>query len=281
MRGLAERGAGNFYFIEDASAATEVFTEEMDVFMSPIALDLQIEATTGPGWQMREVVGTKLWQAGANRGSMAVPAVFFASRTSQQGEVGRRGGGSMIFVRLDPTAAGAGKVSDLKLTYRLPNTQEIITHTVALDYTANPNDELPEPHLSYPEMAERYAMYNLFLGFRVATTEAAVGDYNCAVSALAATRNNAELWNSTHGNDPDIAADIALADLFIQNLRQQGATGETSLSSCPTATDPYPDYNEGYGEDYQPMACSSSKANAGWLLILGALGLVIRRRTRR
>ena len=280
MRGLAERGAGNFYFIEDASAATEVFTEELDVFMSPIALDLQITANVASGWQMREVVGTKLWQAGTSNGSMQVPAVFFASRTSQTGEVGRRGGGSMIFIRLDPTAAATGKVTDLRLTYRLPGSNEVITHDVTLDYNQDPRSELADPHLSFPEMAERYAMYNMFLGFRVATTQAAEGDYNCALAALSTTRNNAGLWNSTHGNDPDITADIALADLFISNLRSKGATGETTLSQCPTATDPYP-YEDGYYNDhYGPMACSSGKATSGWLLILGALGLVIRRRRR-
>lgn len=279
MRGLAERGAGNFYFIEDASAATEVFSEEIDMFMSPIALDLEITASTATGWQMREVVGTKLWQAGTSSGSMRVPAVFFASRSSQQGEVGRRGGGSMIFVRLDPTAAAAGKVSDLTLTYRLPNTQEVITHTVSLDYNQDPRSELADPHLTFVEMAERYAMYNVFLGFRVATTQAAEGDYNCAMAALSATRNNAELWNSTHGNDPDIAADIALADLFISNLRAKGATGETTLAQCPTASDPYP-YDDGYYDHGHVYACSSSRATSGWLLILGALGLVLRRRRR-
>jgi MYXO-CTERM domain-containing protein len=250
--------------------------------MSPLALDLQIVATTTSGWQMREVVGTKLWQAGPARGEMRVPAVFFASRTSQAGEVGRRGGGSMIFIRLDPTAAATGKVSDLTLTYRMPGSQEIITHTVSLDYNREPTEELADPHLSYPEMAERYAMYNLFLGFRLATTQAAEGDYNCAASILSTTRSNAQLWNQAHGNDPDIAADIVLADMFLENLRAAGATGETSLSQCPTASDPYP-YDEGYGHDdygYQPMACSSTKPNAGWLLVLGVLGLVIRRRRR-
>src|SRR5262249_47178297 len=44
MRGLAEQGAGNFYFLEDPSAATEVFTEELEYFMQPIALDIQLEA---------------------------------------------------------------------------------------------------------------------------------------------------------------------------------------------------------------------------------------------
>src|SRR5215468_4789059 len=47
MRGLAEQGAGNFYFLEDPSAATEVFTEELDFFMQPLALDVQVSAAAG------------------------------------------------------------------------------------------------------------------------------------------------------------------------------------------------------------------------------------------
>lgn len=280
MRGLAERGAGNFYFVEDASAATEVFTEEIDVFMQPIALDLQISATTTSGWEMREVVGSKTWLPGTNTGEMRVPAVFFASRSSQQGEVGRRGGGSMIFVRLDPTFAAAGDVANLTLSYRLPNTQEIVSDTVKLNYDRDPSEALEEPFLSYAEMAERYAMYNTFLGFRLATQLAAEGDFNCAASALQATRTAASQWNSTHGNDPDIAADLELADMFLGNLRAKGATSELSLQNCPAAQDPWQENPEGWNPDAynHPMACSSGKANAGWLLILGALFFVRRRR---
>ncbi len=279
MRGLAERGAGNFYFIEDASAATEVFTEEVDVFMSPIALDLEIRATTTSGWQMREVVGTKQWQPGSTSGEMRVPAVFFASRTSQQGEIGRRGGGSMIFVRLDPTTAGIGNVADLTLSYRLPNTNEVITHNVSLNYDRNPTEALEEPFLSYAEMAERYAMYNTFLGFRLATQMAAQGDFNCAASVLTSTKSNASAWNEIHGNDPDIAADLELADMFIGNLRAQGASAEFALSNCPAAEQPFTD-EPGWNPDAynHPMACSSSTGSAGWLMILGALFFVRRRR---
>ena len=282
MRGLAERGAGNFYFVEDASAATEVFTEEVDVFMSPIALDLQITAATSTGWQMREVVGTKQWRAGAASGDMTVPAVFFASRTSQTGEIGRRGGGSMIFINLDPTAAAVGKVADLTLSYRLPNTNEIITHNVSLDYDRPPTEAVEEPFLSYAEMAERFAMYNTFLGFRLATQMAAEGDYNCAMSVLSSTRSSAQSWNASHAIDSDIAADLELADLFIANLRAQGADSEFALSNCPAATNPhFPDGEGGWNTDEgynHSMACSSGRANASWLLILGAVFLIRRRR---
>jgi len=281
MRGLAERGAGNFYFVEDATAATEVFTEEVDVFMSPIALDLEIVATTTSGWKMLEVIGSKQWVPGSTSGEMRVPAVFFASRTSQQGEVGRRGGGSMIFVRLDPTSAGIGDVANLTLSYRLPNTEERVTDTVKLNYDREPTEALEEPFLSYAEMAERYAMYNLFLGFRLATQMAAESDFNCAIAALTTMRESAATWNQAHGADPDIAADLELADMFIGNLRAKGANAEWALSSCPGA-DPFADNGEWNPDAYNhPMACSSSHANAGWLLILGAVLLIRIRRRRR
>jgi MYXO-CTERM domain-containing protein len=230
---------------------------------------------------MQEVVGTKQWRAGAAQGDMQVPAVFFASRTSQTGEVGRRGGGSMIFINLDPSAAAAGKVADLTLSYRLPNTNEIISHSVSLDYDRPPTEAVEEPFLSYAEMAERFAMYNTFLGFRLATQMAASNDYNCAMSVLSQTRSAAQSWNASHQIDPDIAADVELADMFIANLRAQGADSEFALSNCPAAQDPhFPDGEGGWDPDAynHPMACSASHANAGWLLILGAVFLIRRRR---
>ncbi|HEX5058995.1 MAG TPA: VWA domain-containing protein, partial [Kofleriaceae bacterium] len=61
MRGLAEHGAGNFYFLEDAAAATEVFNQELDYFVTPLALDVQIKATAGSGWKFGEVIGSSMW----------------------------------------------------------------------------------------------------------------------------------------------------------------------------------------------------------------------------
>ena len=86
MRGLAEHGAGNFYFLEDATAATEVFTEELDYFMSPLALDVQISRDRRRRLHVRR--GTSAATCGATTsdgGSMSIPAVFVASRTSQSG----------------------------------------------------------------------------------------------------------------------------------------------------------------------------------------------------
>lgn len=270
MRGLAERGAGNFYFLENPTAASEVFTEELDYFVSPLALDVQITAASGAGWTMGEQVGSRLWQTdSSNAGSMAIPAVFLASRTSQGPDTGRRGGGSMIFIHLTPTGETSSKIATITLSYRQPDQAERVTQTVTLDYAGDPSDAPADPYLSTPEMGERYAMYNVFLGLRAATKSM---DLECAAAALVATQRSASAWNGTH-EDPDIAADLGLIDQYLTNLRAQGATGGTELATCAAATDPYGDGYGYYGDDTMAMGCSATGAGAhgGWLAILAAL----------
>jgi Ca-activated chloride channel family protein len=277
MRGLAEHGAGNFYFLEDAAAATEVFTQELDYFVTPIALDVQLKAAAGGGWMFGEVFGSSLWSSTSTSGSAAIPAVFVASRTSQGPDPGRRGGGSMLFIHLTPTGHNIdGKVADLELSYRMPGSSEIITQRITLAYPNDPAETPSETYLSAPEMAERYAMYNVFLGLRFATQ---TSDFNCATAALQTTRANAATWNATH-EDPDITADIALIDMYVANLRAHGASGERSLGECG-ADYPYGDEDlyEG-GHDHQ-HGCSAG-GNPRGLLVIALAGMVaIRRRRRR
>ena len=273
MRGLAEHGAGNFYFLEDAAAASEVFAQELDYFVTPLAVDVHVSAASGAGWTMGETIGSTLW----SNGEMRIPAVFVASRTSQGSEGGRRGGGSMLFIHLTPTGNNIdGKVADIKLTYRLPGSSEVLTQDVTLAYPNDPSETPETPYLSAPEMSERYAMYNVFLGLRLATRSYSP---SCAAAALRTTRANAVAWQVGH-DDPDITADIALIDRYLENL---GATGEQALDQC-RAADPYGDdgyyYGGGYGDD---MAACSAGGNPRGLLpiaVAAVLGLRRRRRTR-
>lgn len=279
MRGLAEYGAGNYYYLEDASAASEVFSEELDYFMSPLALDVTIAATPSSGWTFGEVVGTPLWNAADN--AMNIPAVFLASRTSQEPGEGRRGGGSMIFIHLEPTTDARTQVATLTLSYRLPGTSEYVSQTVTLDYAANPLETPVEPHLSSAEMAERYAMYNMFLGLRFATHSATYGVPACAAAGLEATRRNAVAWNERHP-DPDIAADLELVDMYLANLRAHGVTADIALADCPNADSPYGldgDFVDAYG--WHPLGCSAAGGHASWLAILGVAALVVTRRRQR
>ena len=263
MRGLAEHGAGNFYFLEDGSAADEVFGQELDYFLTPLALDVHVTAAPGAGFTFGEVVGSHLWSGS----SMTLPAVFLASRTSQTGEPGRRGGGSMIFIHATPNGHDGARVGSFELSYHLPGSTEILTQTARLDYTPDGTDNL---YLSAPEMAERYAMYNMFLGFRYATQQ--LGQ-PCAAAALRATKTAATTWNAEK-SDPDIAADLVLLDKYLANL----GTADTgaSLGTCG-ASDPYQGGDGAYYGD-GTMACSTGGARGGLPIALALLALRRRRR---
>jgi Ca-activated chloride channel family protein len=287
MRGLAEQGAGNFYFLEDPTAATEVFTEELDFFMQPIALDIRIDATAGPGYRFGEVVGSHLWAAEAGRGSMQIPAVFVASRTSQSGEQGRRGGGSMLFIHMTPVAGNTGRVADITLSFRAPDAQTRTSQTVSLDYASDPSETPEQPYLSSPEMAERFGMYNMYLGIRAATKAT---DLGCARAVLQATRTGASAWNLSH-EDPDVAADLMLVDQYLANITAHGGgtTGSgRPIASCPTAVGPDgppvvvdPVQFDEPDEHYRGMACSTGGAAGGLPLLLAAVAAVGLRRRRR
>jgi Ca-activated chloride channel family protein len=284
MRGLAEHGAGNFYFLEDASAAANVFMDELDYFLSPLALDLHVDAVAGVGYDFGEVVGSTLWQATSRAGTMDVPAVFVASRTNPGPDPsgGRRGGGSMLFIALQPNGHNdaAGKVSDLTLTYRLPDSGQIVTQAITLAYPNDPTQTPDPPYLSAPEMDVRRAIYNMYLGFRYATQN----QPDCAAAGLSAARAAAATWNTTH-EDPDMAADIKLADEYLANLRPYQYQSEPTLASC--ANGGYgsgSDYGSGsnnyYGGDAEPEGCYSVGNPRGFIIIGLALVFAARRRRR-
>ena len=66
------------------------------------------------------------------------------------------------------------------------------------------------------------APYSFSDGLQLATVYAQT-DYGCAAAVLTATKQSALAWSETHEGDPDVAADIALMDEFIANLRTTGA----------------------------------------------------------
>jgi Ca-activated chloride channel homolog len=252
MRGLAEHGTGNFYFLEDDAAAMNVFAQELAYFTTPIALNLQVDAVAGTGWTFGEVVGSTLWTGTTQLGSMHIPAAFVAGRTGAApapGTGGRRGGGSMLFIALTPTGMNPpdGKVADLTLTYTPGGSNAPIAQAVTLAYPNDPTETPDPPYLSAPEMAPRFAMYNMFLGLRAATQLEATP--TCAAVALEATRAAATAWNQAQEN-PDIAADLTLVGEFLTNLAAVGAdtTGSFTASTCANAG-----YNGGDGDVVDPI----------------------------
>ncbi|HTE56302.1 MAG TPA: VWA domain-containing protein [Kofleriaceae bacterium] len=276
LRGLAERGAGNFYFLEEPAAISEVFREELDTSVTPIALDVQLSVAAEAGWRIGDVIGTHYWAGSDRSGEVQLPAVFMASRESDQpGEYGRRGAGGAIFLSMVPTEGTVWDPSDalaaVRLTYRLPGGEERLE--TRLDVDSRPDADSPgEAYLGDESMAEHYAMYNVFVGLRAATREAEYGSYSCALGVLERLDSSAARWQAEFA-DEDLEADRAIIARFADNLRARGAT---SAEQC------------GYEESYEeyPAYCqaggSAATGAASWGLIGIALALAIgRRRGRR
>ncbi len=291
MRGLAEHGSGNFYFLEDAAAAMNVFAQELSYFTTPIALNLQVDAVAGTGWTFGEVVGSTLWAGTTQLGSMHIPAAFVASRTGvapAPGTGGRRGGGSMLFIALTPTGMNPadGKVADLTLTYTTPGATTPTVQQVTLAYPNDPSETPDPPYLSAPEMAPRFAMYNMFLGLRAATELAATSTPTCAAVALEATQAAATAWNQTQEN-PDIAADLTLVTEFLTNLASVGAdtTNEYTASTCASGGynggDDWPDPIDDQPAPPQGFMCNASGTPMFALVPIALAVLAARRRRKR
>jgi len=285
MRRLAERGAGSFYFLESPQAITEVFSEELDYALEPIALDVAIDVQADPAWQVGEVLGTHDWAGSPAGGGLELPAVFVASRADDQpGEFGRRGGGGALFLSVAPTAGNpwlaSGPVATIDLAYRLPGSSEILHQEVAVASQASASSD--EPWLSAESMAEHYAMVSMYLGLREATREAA-SSYSCARTALALLDQRAARWVEDTG-DEDIEADRALIARFIGNLDARGGVeidGDYA-AVCPAdgsgEVDPYGDDVDEYQDG--TYACSAAGPRGGGWLAAIALFLVYFRRRR-
>jgi Ca-activated chloride channel family protein len=285
MRGLAERGSGNFYFLEDAAAVSEVFLEELSFFSVPIAFDLEILVNGTESYVIGDVSGTNQWRANNTSGWLHVPSVFVASRKNDEpGELGRRGGGSAIFVDLEPINEGVepSTAAVVTVSYRLPGGEEI-TRTITVDNPYGPGQSPEEDYFSKEFMREHYGMYNMYLGLRDAS-EAAESNYQCAWAILDQLESGASDWNEVM-EDPDIDADLALVATFKANLESQGAQvlekGYTFGDVCgPYVGNPsYPD--EYYEDDYYFYGCSTGgTGTSGWQLLAFGLAMLLWRRRR-
>lgn len=225
MKELAERGAGSFYYIESADAVKEIFTEELSYFVTPIALDLDIEVRAGPSYKLGEVVGATGWTVEESAGKIHIPAVFLASRTGEgvgggENTGGRRGGGSAIFIPMIPTQATTeveSRVGEIRMKYRRVDTGEVFEQSVNAVSPFPAGIAGEDVFLTHEAMAKSYALYNMYLGLREATRLARC-HLDCSGWLLERLREAALHWNAQR-NDEDIDADVALTTAFLDNVK--------------------------------------------------------------
>ncbi len=238
MRGIAEQGDGNFYFVESAAAVDEVFTEEISYFTVPVAYDLHIEMSEGADYAIAAVHGSRLWEATADGGELSIPSVFLAHRVSHDDVTeggGRRGGGSALMIELMPLTDEAsspgqvtGDVGTVHLTFREPGTDAIIEQEVRIDYPHAPWILLRSGHFDAPGgrtdiIQKSFVMLNIFGGMRMAAEAFhELGSAEVEVAMLEGLIAAVEDYNEEIG-DVDIEYDLALLRQFVDVLLANGA----------------------------------------------------------
>ncbi len=226
MRGLSEVAYGAFYFLEDPQAVVEVFEEEVQTFLYPLAYDVSIDADIADGYRLRGVYGTKSFEFDATSATISIPMLQIAHRTAVEDDgQGRRGGGGAMLLELLPktgTDLPAGSVGEIHLSYRDPTTDEPLEQLVKILSPLAPGETPAEGLFTGAGVEKGFVMLNIYMGFRMAADMALVGNDVAAASLLRGLRQNVAGWLAG-GEDADIEDDLRYIDLFIENLEARGA----------------------------------------------------------
>ena len=241
MRDLAESGSGSFYFLEDPVAVQEVFEEEVQTFLVPLAEDLRIDLDVDAGYRLRAMYGTKLFEVGGNAGAIDVPTVQIAHRTSIEDDAGgRRGGGGAIIAELVPVSPEAaeerGTVGHLTLSYRQPGSEDVVAQEVKITSALEPGETPDGGEFDGVGVEKAFVMLNIYAGFEMAASRAAYADFGGALGVLEPLRESVATWLEA-SPDPDIEDDLLYIDKFIDNLRRVGAEQPPQQQNPP---EPWP-----------------------------------------
>jgi Ca-activated chloride channel family protein len=202
----------------------EVFSDEIDTFLVPVALDVNLDVAVGGGYVVRGVYGTNGWETAEGGGTISIPSLFLAGRTSASDPIssGRRGGGGAMLLELVPKP-GAMSVPDpfevgmLGLSYKDPMTGQ--TKTQLTDIKAPHVFDKPSDFFTDGTVEKGFVMLNIYAGFKLASQLAADSDPRTARRTLETLRPNVDTWLAEHP-DPDIQDDLKYVDLFITNLQK-------------------------------------------------------------
>ena len=238
MRSLAELGSGSFYYVEDFPAVQEVFSEEVQAFVVPLAEDVTIDATVFQGYDLRRVYGTKQSEVWGNNAHIDIPILQLAHRVDDEDNTqGRRGGGGAMIFELTPTGDNPGEVGRLEFEYEVPGSGEIVEQAVEISSPLGPWETPPEGYFTGESVEEGFVMLNIYVGFEMAATRAEVGDDAGALTILEPLAASVEGWLADHP-DEDIEDDLFYILRFIENIE---ARGSTTLSPNPLPPpDPWP-----------------------------------------
>lgn len=253
MRGLAEQGNGNHYFLEDSNAVSEVFVEELSYFAIPVAYDVTLRVQQGSHYDFGQAFGSSFWVNEAGGGSVHVPSVFIAHRIddgdvfpgTDGGVVGRRGGGSALLVRLAPASplpppsGGEAAVAVVDISFREPGGTALITDQITVTHPYWADGPPPVGHFSSADPAATHkvlVMLEAYRAIEVACIKFHTGLATGGLTALLRVQAALVDYNDELA-DLDIDYDLALIQRLIDVMIANGAEPPTDAG---IPADPWP-----------------------------------------
>ncbi|MCB9549233.1 MAG: VWA domain-containing protein [Myxococcales bacterium] len=250
MRGLAEQGDGNYYFVEDAAAVDEVFSQEISYFTVPVAFDLELELSAGSDYRFVRAHGSSFWEDTADGGRLSVPSVFLAHRVSHDDVEpggGRRGGGSALLIELMPDVTpdgrepGEARVAEITARFREPGSDRIVEAHVPVLYPGLPWEVRRQGFFDNRIVEKSFVMLNIYVGLVNAVDmwhleRDRAGAMGLILRLIAAVEDYEDSANEGEG-DVDMQLDVELLDQLLALMRAQDDT-EPDVSDMPE--DPWP-----------------------------------------
>lgn len=239
---LGSTGAGNYYFVDGSRAAEEIFTQEVQTSLVPVATDVHIRLDAGDAFDVRGAYGVTNAAFDRARAELTIPALFLATRrdggTSMMGPgIGRRGGGGAILFELTPKdllpeALDAFRVGAVTLSYVDARTGVRVSHGSEVRSTYAPGQYPPGGLFADPDIEKAFVALNVYVGLRQMTAAFAEGDPSVALVVGGQLDVNLESWLARR-DDSDIRSDRALVLDLVDNVERHAGAIVTRTVSPP------------------------------------------------
>lgn len=245
MRNVAEVGGGHFRLGWPLTNLGPALIAEVRTILLPVARDVRIEVKTGAGWSLGAVRGPTQWQAEGTGGQVQIP--LLQVKGLAQGETlpanpagtGWRNTAHGIAIGLRRPAAKATGDHVLRLRMRWRDLTTDTWHEQELVLKGPAGDgAVPPSWASHPTAGKAWAVHVLQRGLELAATLVAgaeTGTSRLVLQTLKTGLINWKLAHPEHADDPDLAADLQIIELFDANVaalpKQTPAWGVPPL--CP------------------------------------------------
>jgi uncharacterized protein YegL len=194
LRTLAKRGRGLYHFVADGRDVEKIFVDEIQSLLSPVARDVRVEITAGPGLHLEQLYGYEPHRVGGN--------------ISLDLDDMNNGATQVILLRY--AAASKGQVT-VRLRYfdieRQRNVEDV--RTVALRGSADALRDL--------EVRKNFSIATIAQGLSDMQKSWERRDYVAAENVLHAAVRETRTLNPIVG-DSDVRAQLEVAENYLRTL---------------------------------------------------------------